>query len=56
MLVARAARAALEEAAGDTGEDGEAKDDNDPNERAGQYPWVDLAAVVGVLSAADLCR
>ena len=56
MLVARAARAALEEAAGDTGEDGEAKDDNDPNDRAGQCPWVDLAAVAGALSAADLFR
>lgn len=56
MLVARAARAALEEAAGYTGEDGEAKDDDDSNDRAGQCPWVDLAAVAGALSAADLSR
>ena len=56
VLVARAARAVLEVAAGDRGEDGEATEDNDRNDRAGKCPWVALAAVVDVLSAADLCR
>ena len=56
VLVARAGRAALEEPAGDTGEDGEAEDDYASNDHAGQCAWVDLAAVVDALSAADLCR
>ena len=42
MLVAPAGRAALEEPAGDTGEDGEAEDDYASNDHAGQCPWVDL--------------
>ena len=56
VLVARAARAAPEEEAAYNGEDNEEEDDYASNDHAGQCAWVDLAAVVDALSAADLCR
>ena len=56
VLVARAARAAPEEEAAYKGEDDEEEDDYASNDHAGQCAWVDLAAVVDALSAADLCR